>query len=80
MKPRHCFLPAIAANDAERVDLRTLRLVLGSLERRGRALADFCSRIRERGGFADTEEQIDLPRLRAQWLAVRDRLDMAGGA
>ncbi len=46
---------------------------LAQLERRGRAMRRFTDTVRERGGVAIVEETIDLPRLRAQWRALRRR-------
>lgn len=37
---------------------------------RGRAMADFCRRGRQRGGRVLVEELEDLPCLRAEWLMV----------
>jgi len=44
---------------------------LAALERRGRALREFCDRVRERGGVAVVEEFEDLPALRILYLIER---------
>jgi hypothetical protein len=40
------------------------------IEARGKAMAEFCRRVRERGGVAVTEETEDLIALRAEWIVV----------
>lgn len=50
---------------------RTRRTRLERLELRGKALALFCAGVRERGGRATVEEDLDLPRLRAEWRRLR---------
>jgi hypothetical protein len=47
------------------------RQELDSIERRGRALRDFCRRVRERGDVAVTEED-DLVRLRLAWIVLHE--------
>jgi hypothetical protein len=42
-----------------------------SIVERGRAMRQFCDRVRSRGGFALTEEVEDLPALRVQFLIAR---------
>jgi hypothetical protein len=44
---------------------------LAAIESRGRAMAAFCRRVRERGAVALVEENEDLPRLRAEWRKLR---------
>jgi hypothetical protein len=46
---------------------------LAQVERRGRALRLFVARVRERGGVAQVEEEIDLPRLRGLWRTLRQK-------
>ena len=59
-------------------DLAALR----DIERRGVAMVEFCARVRERGGRAETEEDEDLPALRAEYIlrraAVRARFTRWG--
>jgi len=42
-----------------------------SLEERERRMAEFCARVRERGGRAEVEEDEDLPVLRAMCVVAR---------
>ena len=44
---------------------------LDAIVRRGRAMAEFCSRVRERGGRAEVEEDEDLPLLRVLFIIIR---------
>lgn len=66
------------ANDGDGADPPALREMLDVIESRGRAMSAWCARVRDRGGFALVEETLDLPRLRAAWLSVRDALSMRG--
>ena len=45
-------------------------MTLDEIERRGRALAAFCRRVRERGGVAEVEELEDLPVLQALYVVA----------
>jgi hypothetical protein len=41
------------------------------IQRRVRAMLEWCDRVRERGGRAEIEEDEDLPCLRAEWILAR---------
>ena len=44
---------------------------LDAIVHRGRAMAEFCARVRERGGRAEVEEDEDLPLLRVLFIVRR---------
>lgn len=52
----------------------TLHKLLDAVEERGRGMALFCSLVRQRGGRAVVEEDVDLPVLRSLYLALRRAL------
>jgi hypothetical protein len=54
----------------DRVDAPA-RVALQAIEARGRAMRAWCDRVRERGGRAEVEEDLDLPRLRTLYLIAR---------
>jgi aryl carrier-like protein len=46
-------------------------MMSADIERRGRAMREWCERVRQRGDRAQVEELEDLPCLRAAWLMAR---------
>lgn len=46
-------------------------MTAAELAERGRSMAEFCDRVRERGDRAVVEEDEDLPTLRALWRIAR---------